>query len=71
MKLAKLVFIAVIAVASSSVFAEGGAERSQQYLAAFKLSQQQVHGTSSTVDVQSTANADSQDEGKQGKNSEG
>ncbi|MNQ31250.1 MULTISPECIES: hypothetical protein [unclassified Pseudomonas] len=71
MKLLNVLFMTAMAITSSSVFAEGGAERSQEYLKQFKLSQAQVHGSASGADVQSTAEAGSQDLQKQVTKSEG
>jgi hypothetical protein len=57
MKLSTLILAGLMTVSSTAVFAEGGAERSAQYWANFKLSQQQIHGQSKSADRVETASA--------------
>lgn len=71
MKLLKVLFLTALTATSANVFAEGGAERSAQYLAQFKLSQEQIHGAQQAPDAQATAKADAADAQKSGANSEG
>lgn len=71
MKLLKVLLLTALTATSASVFAEGGAERSAQYLAQFKLSQEQIHGAQQAPDAQVTAKADAADAQKSGTNSEG
>lgn len=63
MKRLTLLLVSALVATSGTVVAEGGAERSQDYLAQFKLSQEQLHGSKSTEDVQSTAETQA-DEGR-------
>ena len=71
MKLLKILLLTALTATSASVFAEGGAERSAQYLAQFTLSQEQIHGAQQAPDAQVTAKADAADAQKSGTNSEG
>lgn len=45
MKLSTLVVTALITLASTATFAEGGAEHAQQFYDNFRLTQQQVHSS--------------------------
>lgn len=71
MKLLKVLLLTALTATSASVLAEGGAERSAQYLAQFKLSQEQIHGAQQAPDAQATAKADAADGQKSGAKSEG
>lgn len=44
MNLTKYLLLALLAMGSSTALAEGGAERSQQFWAAFREDQQRLHG---------------------------
>lgn len=44
MNLTKYLLLAILALGSSTALAEGGAERSQQFWAAFREDQQRLHG---------------------------
>ncbi|WP_347905667.1 hypothetical protein [Pseudomonas purpurea] len=72
MKLFRMLFVAMIAASAGTAFAEGGAERSQEFWKQFKLSQEQVHGSkNNTVNAQATVKADSGDQVKSAGKSEG
>ncbi|QXI39536.1 hypothetical protein [Pseudomonas xantholysinigenes] len=44
MNLSKYLLLAILALGSTSVFAEGGAERSKQFWQAFRDDQARLHG---------------------------
>lgn len=44
MNLTKYLLLAILALGSTSVFAEGGAERSKQFWQAFREDQARLHG---------------------------
>ncbi len=44
MNLSKYLLLAILALGSTSVFAEGGAERSKQFWQAFREDQARLHG---------------------------
>lgn len=54
MKYSTLVATALLTLASSAAFAEGGAERAQQFYENFRLTQQQVHDS---VEATASSNA--------------
>ncbi|MFK0313745.1 hypothetical protein ACIQUF_21270 [Pseudomonas sp. NPDC090233] len=44
MNLSKYLLLAILALGSTSVYAEGGAERSQQFWEAFRQDQERLYG---------------------------
>ncbi|MGE7992433.1 hypothetical protein ACQKPE_15600 [Pseudomonas sp. NPDC089554] len=54
MNLSKYLLLAILALGSSTALAEGGAERSQQFWAAFREDQQRLHGDRQKAVAEST-----------------
>ncbi|PSS57075.1 hypothetical protein [Pseudomonas sp. BBP2017] len=55
MNLIKYALVGVLALGSGAALAEGGAERSKQFWANFRLSQEQLHGNKDQAVVASDA----------------
>ncbi|MFJ4155972.1 hypothetical protein ACIPZF_14415 [Pseudomonas sp. NPDC089752] len=49
MNLSKYLLLAILALGSASVYAEGGAERSRQFWEAFRQDQERLHGDKQAI----------------------
>ncbi|QWA29711.1 hypothetical protein [Pseudomonas sp. RC3H12] len=58
MNLTKYLLLAILALGSTSVFAEGGAERSKQFWQAFREDQARLHGDKQQAVAERERNAE-------------